>query len=99
MSTRPRQTDIQTPIGKEVLERGATVVSTNMTPRYLVLLVNPCEVCGLGPCACSYVAKMRPEGPLAHLRPVVIVASKEPWPHQPACPCPRCYSLRLASWS
>jgi len=73
---------------------------TNRTQSSLVLLAKPCEVCGFGPCACSYIAKLRsPEGELANLREAALRGFKEPWPHRPACPCPRCYSLRLASWS
>src|SRR5215204_3399913 len=99
MSRRPRQTDIQTPIGKEVLERRRTALSMNRIQSSLVLLVKPCEWCCYGPCACSYILKLRPDGELGHLHDVALACLKEPWPHRAACPCPRCYSLRLASWS
>jgi hypothetical protein len=86
-------------------------MSTRMTPSSLVLLVKPCEVCGMGPCACSYVAKLRPEGSLSHLRDAALLNFGRPLPHLDAdapgdnrrtsgsCPCPRCFSVRLASLS
>lgn len=62
-------------------------------------LVEPCRRCALWPCACVYIAKLRPEGELAHLRPAALDEYPKPMPHRAACPCPRCYSLRLASWA
>jgi hypothetical protein len=58
-----------------------------------------CVGCQFDPCACSYIAKLRLDGELAHLREAAIENFALPLPHRPACPCPRCYSLRLASWN
>src|SRR5215203_844443 len=69
------------------------------TTTTLLQRVKPCKWCGYGPCACSYIRKLRHDGELAHLREIALACFKQPWPHCPACPCPRCYSLRLASWS
>jgi len=69
------------------------------TTTTLLQLVKPCDWCGYGPCACSYIRKLRPGGELGHMREVALACCKEPQPHRPACPCPPCYSLRLASLS
>ena len=69
-----------------------------------------CSQCGLNPCACAYIAKLRTDGELAHLREAALVNFNRPLPHldvvpgdgrregSSSCPCPKCYSLRLASW-
>jgi hypothetical protein len=60
--------------------------------------IDLCSDCRLDPCACSYIAKLRPAGELAHLREAALEHHHHEPPHRPACPCPRCYSARLASW-
>ncbi len=61
-------------------------------------LADPCARCGLWPCVCDYIQKLRPDGSLAHLRQTALWEYLKPMPHRAACPCPGCYSVRLASW-
>lgn len=69
-----------------------------------------CSTCHLNPCACAYITKLRTGGPLHHLRSAALANYRKPLPHldvvtsgdngrSGSCPCPRCYSLRLASWN
>lgn len=71
-----------------------------------------CQRCGLDPCACAYIAKLRPGAELGHLRDAALLNFGKPLPHLDAvrdgddargpfglsCPCPKCYSLRMAGW-
>ena len=73
---------------------------------------NGCRVCHLDPCACWYIAQLAPTGKLAYLREAARRNFNKPLPHLDvvrdgdrgrapsglSCPCPRCYSLRMASW-
>lgn len=54
--------------------------------------------CRLDPCACDYLDTLKVGGRNEWLRPVVLAANTQPLPHRPACPCPGCYSTRLATW-
>lgn len=55
--------------------------------------------CRLEPCACAYIGSLRPGGPNARLREVALAQKSAPGPHWPACPCPRCWSARAATWT
>jgi hypothetical protein len=57
----------------------------------------PCRRCRLWPCACQYIAKLE-GGELSALLPFAKEAAARPLPHRPPCPCPTCYSIRLATW-
>lgn len=57
-----------------------------------------CQVCGYSPCACEYIVKISPDGPLWELGSVAVAQMGKPFPHRPACPCPSCYSDRARSW-
>jgi hypothetical protein len=59
----------------------------------------PCRHCQLFPCACSYIAKFEPGGELHWLYPHARREAAKPLPHRAACPCPHCYSARLATWA
>lgn len=68
--------------------------------------------CPLDPCACSYIRRLM-SGDLVHLRDAALLNFGKPLPHLDAvrdgdeargpfglsCPCPKCYSLRMAGWS
>lgn len=58
-----------------------------------------CTRCNFDPCACSYIADLRVGGRLEQLRPIALAEYGKPAPHRTACPCPRCYSLRLSTWT
>jgi len=72
---------------------------TDALTRSSLRLVKPCSRCELWPCACSHIVKLAEGGELAHLRQAAIDNYRLPMPHRSACPCPRCYSLRLATWA
>ena len=74
------------------------MTTTSHSRRHL-RLVDPCVECGLDPCACHYIAKLRRDGELAHLRSAALEEYPKPVPHRAACPCPKCYSIRLATWT
>lgn len=57
-----------------------------------------CARCNFAACACSYIADLRVGGRLEELRPIALDEYPKPLPHRAACPCPRCYSLRLSTW-
>jgi hypothetical protein len=57
-----------------------------------------CDRCALTPCVCGYIARLTSGGTLAHLLPVAVAQSRLPSPHRDACPCPRCYAKRLATF-
>ena len=57
-----------------------------------------CGRCQLGPCACGHIANLRPGGRLAYLRESALAEYDKPLPHRGGCPCPKCYSICLASW-
>lgn len=58
-----------------------------------------CGTCGLGPCACAYIARLELPGSTVHfLLDVAVEQMGMPRPHRDACPCPGCYSVRLGSW-
>lgn len=60
-----------------------------------------CASCGLSPCACSYIKTLLPGGRNAWLADTVKQMARQPQPHrggEGSCPCPACYSQRLASW-
>lgn len=66
-----------------------------------------CLRCRCAPCACEWIAKLETTPSLREARDVAVVMFSVPLPrvageqtyHFPACPCPKCYSLRAASWS
>jgi len=58
-----------------------------------------CGRCDYRPCACEYIARLRPSGDLARLRAIAAEQARLPFPHHAACVCPSCFSLRLGSWS
>lgn len=57
-----------------------------------------CPDCGYPPCACEYIVKISPDGPLWELGVVAVEQMDKPLPHLAACPCPSCYSDRLRTW-
>lgn len=66
-----------------------------------------CDACGLFPCACMYIADLRPGRRLEHLRDAAALEVNKPLPvgpdglptyHRGGCPCPRCYSLCAATY-
>ena len=58
-----------------------------------------CGRCDYRPCACAYIARLRPSGDLARLRNIAAEQARLPFPHRAACVCPACFSERLGSWS
>lgn len=69
-----------------------------MPTRPSLRLVDPCKRCGLDPCPCVYIAKLRPDGELTHLRDAALAEYPKPMPHRGGCPCPKCFSVRMATW-
>lgn len=58
-----------------------------------------CGSCGYGPCACSYILRLQDSGSGVYSLAGVALAQLDALePHRDACPCPGCYSARLASW-
>lgn len=57
-----------------------------------------CARCQLDPCSCDYIRSLRPDGPNEHLRHIAAECMTLPLPHREACPCPPCYSSRMATW-
>lgn len=57
-----------------------------------------CPRCALDPCACEYVVSLRPDGRNAALRDVAAEQMTKPLPHRAACPCPGCWSARMATF-
>jgi hypothetical protein len=75
-----------------------------MLPFHLSISATPpdpaeCMVCFLTPCACSFIAKLEPGGRLHWLYDVAAAEVGRPLPHRGGCPCPRCYSRCLGSWT
>lgn len=66
-----------------------------------------CIKCRCAPCACRWLKKLVTDSDKGELLRIAQVMVKVPLPviggeqtyHFPACPCPKCYSLRDASWS
>ena len=58
-----------------------------------------CEVCGLDPCACAYIASLLDGGEFEWLADTVRAQRQLPFPHRAACPCPVCYSERKRAWN
>ena len=66
-----------------------------------------CIKCRCGPCACRWLKKLVSDPDKAELLRIARLMVKSPLPvvageqtyHFPACPCPKCWSLRAASWS
>ncbi len=58
-----------------------------------------CARCELNPCSCSYMQDLRPGHRLGYLRDVALEQFTKPLPHREPCPCPICYSVRLATWT
>lgn len=66
-----------------------------------------CFNCRCGPCACRWLKKLVTDPGKAELLRIAQLMVKAPLPvvdgettyHFLACPCPKCYSLRSASWS
>lgn len=62
--------------------------------------VMPCGDCRLHPCACGYIRSLAKGGRNEWLAPFAAAMAREPHPHrvgESSCPCPPCYSRRLAS--
>lgn len=57
-----------------------------------------CRQRGWMTCACDYLHWLEHDPGMAGLRDVALAQVRKPDPHRPACPCPRCYAARLASW-
>ncbi|AQA23515.1 hypothetical protein BTZ20_4473 [Rhodococcus sp. MTM3W5.2] len=66
-----------------------------------------CLVCRLTPCVCRYIDKLRPGGELADRLPeaqrmvqfpLPVVEGRETY-HYSTCPCVRCHSLRLSTFT
>ena len=65
-----------------------------------------CLRCRCSPCSCDWIAKLETTPSLAEARDVAVVMFSVPLPkragettyHFNACPCPKCWSLRAASW-
>lgn len=66
-----------------------------------------CIKCRCAPCACQWLKKLVADPGKAELLRTARLMVKSPLPavdgettyHFPACPCPKCWSLRAASWS
>lgn len=58
-----------------------------------------CNSCNLAPCACRYVEELL-AGKFGPALPSIAQAQmKLPQPHRAACPCPACWSARLATFT
>ncbi len=72
-----------------------------------------CAECGLTPCACEYISRLRQGGALEGLAKAAALNVGQPQPHRDAivrgdrarnltgmsCPCPECWSIRAGSWA
>lgn len=68
---------------------------------------NDCPQCKLAPCACTHIANLRRSGRLGWLHDAAAIEVNKPLPldtdghltyHRGGCPCPRCYSLCMATY-
>lgn len=73
----------------------------NRRPKLSIVGAGPpdCAACGYGPCACRYIVRLEPGGDMHWLAGVALAQMGLPRPHREACPCPDCWSERMASWS